>query len=263
MPAVLSKRTADWLRSAMARDSSRGFRPRRIAYPGSFVQGMQWRISATPIAPAPEQEGEGDEPALGRVAIHVDGGLVAWGGCITYINAGADLGEFGPGDSGRIVWASAAPPVALVNDPRWPTGGAPDCECRDCDCRDATGNPSAGGGDSGVLLIVEDDWIPDGEITDCREIGSFEISDTGAASITQLQRDTIVVIAIADRDHSNDTKPEEVPPCGHPLNNQSDQHPLSHGSGWSGGGGGVEHPLDHPGDGGYTPLCDDDPTAAA
>lgn len=34
MPAVLSKRTADWLRSAMARDSARGFRPRRIAYAG-------------------------------------------------------------------------------------------------------------------------------------------------------------------------------------------------------------------------------------
>lgn len=42
----------------------------------------------------------------------------------------------------------------------------------------------------------------------------------------------------------NYTKP---PPCGNPLNEESDYHPLNVDSDY--------HPLDHEGDGGYTPLC--------
>ena len=62
---------------------------RRIARSLS-APGMQWRITA--------KRGEG-----GSVAVRVAGGLVAWGGCITYSHPGADLGEFAPGSYARIV----------------------------------------------------------------------------------------------------------------------------------------------------------------
>lgn len=57
MPAVLSKRTADWLRSAMARDSARGFRPRRLVYASSKdVMPFDCRVSI--VYP----NGEEDDP---------------------------------------------------------------------------------------------------------------------------------------------------------------------------------------------------------
>lgn len=206
------------------------------------IHGMQWRITAKKVE--------------GGVAVSVGAGLVAWGGGITYINNGADLGELAPGEEARVVWITSAPPIALVNDPRWPKGDAPDCGCRDCDCRDETGDPSAGGGDSGALLLVAPDWTPPDGFTDAREIGTVSVSETGRATVGQLQRDTIVARAIVGRDPDAVDPPEEVPPCGHPLNNEgaNDTNPI-----WSGntaGGGG--HPLDSPGDGGYTPLCADD-----
>ena len=77
--------------------------------------------------------------------------------------------------------------------------------------------------------------------------------------MTQLQRDTIVARAIPGRDHSDDPKPDEVPPCGHPLNQIGDTHPFDVGN--TAGGGG--HPLDEPGEGGFTPLCADDKALAS
>lgn len=249
MPAVLSKRTADWLRSAMARDSSRGFRPRRIAYPGSFVQGMQWRISAT-------QSAASDETSF---LFSVGPGVVAWGAGVNYSHPGEEnLGALSAGQAARIVWVTSAAPIPLVHDPRWPTGNAPDCGCRDCDCRDAEGDGAGSGGDSGALLFVSPDWTAPEGATDVREIGYVEVSDSGAVAVNQIQRDTIVARAIVGRTDPGGDKPDEVPPCGHPLNGQDDSHPISVGPIASGG-----HSLDEPGDGGFTPACADSDTAAA
>jgi len=251
MPAVLSKRTADWLRSAMARDSSRGFRPRRIAYPGSFVQGMQWRISAT-------QSASSDEPSF---FFCVGPGVVAWGAGVNYSHPGEEnLGALSAGQAARIVWVTSAAPIPLVHDPRWPAGNAPDCGCRDCDCRDAEGDGAGSGGDSGALLFVPPDWTAPEGATDVREIGYVEVSDSGAVAVNQIQRDTIVARAIVGRTDPGGDQPEEVPPCGHPLNSQPDSHGGSeHYSTLNGGG----HRLDYPGDGGFSPLCADSDTAAA
>lgn len=219
------------------------------------AQGMQWRITA--------KKGEG-----GNVVVHVGAGLVAWGGGITYINNGADLGELAAGASARVVWATDANPVPLVRDPRWPAGDAPTCECCGCEgeggggnCHRDTGDPSGTGGDSGALLLVADDWSPGSNVTDYREIGRIDVSDAGVASIAQLQRDTIVALSIPGRDHSEDPTPDETPPCGHPLNLDDGEHPF--GRGWRSWDGGGAHPLDLPGPGGFTPLCADDKTKSA
>ncbi len=91
-----------------------------------------------------------------------------------------------------------------------------------------------------------------------REIGSVEVSGSGAVAISQLQRDTIVARAIVGRDDPGGDEPDETPPCGHPLNDQNDSHPLDNVN-CAGGGG---HPLDSPGDGGYTPACADGKNAS-
>ena len=223
--------------------------PRRLsrrAVRQIFVQGMQWRITA-----------KKDES--GSFIVSVGPGIVAWGAGVNFSNPGEEnLGALSAGESGRIVWVTSAAPLPLVHDPRWPTGNAPDCGCRDCDCRDAEGDGAGSGGDSGALLLVPPDWSAPEGATDVREIGYVEVADSGAVAVNQIQRDTIVARAIVGRTDPGGDKPDEVPPCGHPLNGQDDSHPISVGPIASGG-----HSLDEPGDGGFTPACADSDTAAA
>ncbi len=216
--------------------------PRRVLpIPGRamILQQMQWRISA--IA---KDSG---------VVVSVGPGIVAWGGGVNCLHPGEpELGPVSPGSSVRIVWTTAAPPLPLVHDPRWPTGGAPGCECPDCTCPAAEGDGSASGGDSGALLLVDDSWtMPEGT-TDVREIGRVTVPDEGAPTIEQLQRDTIVALAIVGRAAGGDD-PEDVPPCGNPLNGDGDYNPLD--MPYDTGRGESGNPLDDEGDGGYTPSC--------
>lgn len=258
---VLSERAATALRALIAPGSGYGSRQRRILSVASFAAGMQWRIT-TAAAPAPEPA-EGEEPQPPSVAVSVGAGIVAWGAGVNYANPGSDpLGTIAAGESARVVWRTTAAPLPLVHDPRWPTGNAPECADPDCDCPSREGDPDGEGGDAGELLLVPPDWIaPDGT-TDCREIGLVEVSASGVATVTQIQRDTIVARAIVGRNPGGENPDEKTPNCGNPLNDDDDYNPLDHTSSgaWSGGGGGVgvdRNPLDDPGAGGYTPTCRD------
>ena len=250
---VLSERAAAALRNLIAPGSGYGSRARRISDVGQSV-GMQWRIYTART----ETQGEGEDTPTVSVSVSVGPGIVAWGAGVNFANEGADpLGTLAPGATARVVWRTTAAPIPLVHDPRWPTGGAPECEDQECNCPEREGDPDGTGGDSGELLLVPLDWIaPDGT-TDCREIGLVEVSASGAAIVTQIQRDTIVARAIVGRVPGGE-EPDDAPPCGNPLNSNSDYNPLDDPawSGGGGGGGGVErNPLDDPGDGGYTPTC--------
>lgn len=240
MPSYLvSEPTARLLRSLTAPRGGVELVPRPVRLGGaSAPAACQWRLSAT----------RGDDGAT----ITVGPGLVAWGGGVNYANPGAELGPAAPGDY-RVVWTTAAQPVPLVHDPRWPTGDAPGCECSDCTCPAAEGDGSASGGDSGALLLVDDSWtMPEGT-TDVREIGRISIPAEGAPTIEQLQRDTIVALAIVGRTAGGD-EPEEPPPCGNPLNGDGgDYNPLDFP--YDTGRGEAGNPLDDAGDGGYTPSC--------
>lgn len=220
--------------------------PRRLsrrAVRQIFVQGMQWRITA-----------KKDES--GSFVVSVGPGIVAWGAGVNYSHPGEEnLGALSAGQSARIVWVTSAAPLPLVHDPRWPTGNAPECGCEGCHCLTNRGDAAGTGGDAGELLLVDDGWTaPDGT-TDVREIGSVEISDAGSASISQLQRDTIVARAIVGRTDAGGDNPEDVPTCGNPLNEVSDYNPLDFGRQPDGDGDDDSNPLDHDGDGGYTPTC--------
>lgn len=258
MRYLLSESSAAIVRGLASRRGGVAFEARRIASPPGGGQGMQWRIATT----RSEAQGESAEPTV-SVAVSVGPGVVAWGAGISYANPGADpLGTLAPGESARVVWRTTAPPIPLVHDPRWPSGGAPDCADPDCNCPEREGDPGGTGGDSGELLLVPLDWIaPDGT-TDCREIGLVEVSDAGAATISQIQRDTIVALAIVGRTDPGGDDPEQAPPCGNPLNAESDYNPLDFPPGQGGGEGGSDNPLDNPGEGGYTPSCADDFSAA-
>lgn len=254
---VLSERAANAVRALIAPGSGYGSRARLISNIGANVQGCQWRITS-----APAEVAEGEPQA---VSVSVGPGIVAWGAGVNYANPGAqNLGTLSPGSSARVVWLTAAPPLPLVHDPRWPTGDAPECSDPECDCPEREGDPAGEGGDAGALLLVPDDWTaPDGT-TDVREIGTVAVSDAGGVSIAQLQRDTIVARAIVDRKPGGEDPEDKAPNCGNPLNDENDYNPLDHGgddgSSWSGGGGGAgvtRNPLDDPGEGGYTPTCRD------
>ena len=263
---VLSERAAAALRNLIAPGSGYGSRARRISDVGQSV-GMQWRISTART----ETQVEGEETPTVSVEVSVGPGIVAWGAGVNYANEGADqLGALAPGASARVVWRTTAAPIPLVHDPRWPTGDAPPCSDPDCDCPSREGDPAGRGGDAGELLIVPPDWIaPDGT-TDCREIGLVEVSDSGVATVTQIQRDTIVARAIVGRAPGEDgggggeNPATRDPPCGNPLNAEPDYNPLDHVDDRpesedpeQGGGGGSGNPLDDPGEGGYTPTCKD------
>lgn len=242
--AYLSQDNGDAL---VARDPRRI--SRRLAGRAVFVQGMQWRITARK-----------DED--GPIVVAVGPGIVAWGAGVNYAHSGdPELGTIQAGSSARVVWVTSAAPLPLVHDPRWPKGDAPDCGCAECDCPDREGDPDSDGGDSGELLLVPTGWTAPTGATDVREIGAVSVSDSGVVTISQLQRDTIVARAVVGRAPGGE-KPDETPPCGHPLNGDaatSGEHPLSRGwRAWDGG----RHPLDDPGDGGYTPLCADSSAAS-
>ena len=261
MRYLLSESSAAILRALGADRGGVSFSDRRIAPPGALAAGCQWRITASAAEAA-----EGDPPA---VSVSVGPGVVAWGAGVNYANPGArDIGALSPGSSARVVWLTAASPLPLVHDPRWPTGDAPECSDTECDCPEREGDPAGEGGDAGALLLVPDDWTaPDGT-TDVREIGTVAVSDAGGVSIAQLQRDTIVARAIVGRKPGGEDPEDKVPDCGNPLNDDDDYNPLDHTSGgaWSGGGGGVgvdRNPLDDPGLGGYTPTCRDNIVNAA
>jgi hypothetical protein len=245
---LLSESSAAILRALGADHGGVSFLERRIAPPGALAAGCQWKITASAV-----------ENGDGSVLVSVGPGLVAWGAGVNYSNPGeAGLGPLQPGSSARVVWVTAAPPLPLVNEPRWPTGNAPECGCEGCHCLTKKGDAAGTGGDSGALLLVAPSWSAPTGTTDVREIGAVAVSAAGGVSIYQLQRDTIVARAIVGRKDGGGDEPDETPPCGHPLNAQDDSHPFDVGN--TAGGGG--HPLDSPGEGGYTPECADNKNAA-
>ena len=250
MRYLLSESSAAILRAIGADRGGVSFADRRIAPPGALMAGgWQWRISAAAV--------EGGD---GAVLVSVGPGLVAWGAGINYSHPGEEgLGPLESGSSARVVWLTAAPPLPLVYDPRWPTGNAPKCSDRECDCPEREGDPDGTGGDSGALLLVPLDWTAPNGTTDVRDIGVVSVSDAGGVSIRQLQRDTIVARAIVGRVPGGGDPEEETPTCGNPLNDSSDYNPLDHVPIASGD----RNPLDDPGPGGYTPTCRDEKAQAA
>lgn len=274
MRYLVSESSAAILRALGAARGGVSFADRRIAPPSSISGGHQWRISAS--AETTPAEGEGEEPTV-RVLVSVGPGIVAWGAGINYANPGAEgLGPLAPGESARVVWATGAAPLPLVHDPRWPTGDAPPCSDPDCDCPSREGDPAGRGGDAGALLLVDDDWTAPEGTTDVREIGAVAVSSSGAVTISQLQRDTIVARAIVGRAAGDEgggggeDPATRDPPCGNPLNAEPDYNPLDHVDDRhegedpeQGGGGGSGNPLDDAGEGGYTPTCSDLSSSAA
>jgi len=251
MRYLLSESSAAIVRELASRRGGVAFASRRIASPpGSPQGGGQWRIETY------------SDPDGGGVAVRVGAGLVAWGAGVTYSNPGADqLGILASGESARVVWITAAPPIPLVHDPRWPTGGAPECSDPDCDCPEREGDPNGTGGDSGALLLVEDGWTAPEGTTDAREIGRVEVSEAGGVVVEWLQRDTIVARAIVGRRDPGGDEPEDGPPCGNPLNGENDYNPLDDPRRGYIDPGLSDNPLDNPGEGGYTPTCSDDASA--
>lgn len=248
MRYLLSESSAAILRALGADRGGVSFAERRIAPPGALAAGCQWKITAAAV-----------EDGAGAVLVSVGPGLVAWGAGVNFSNPGAEkLGPLQPGSSARVVWITAAPPLPLVHDPRWPTGNAPDCSDEECDCPKREGDAGGAGGDSGAILLVAPSWTAPAGTTDVREIGAVAVSAAGGVSIYQLQRDAIVARAIVGRKNGGGEEPDETPPCGHPLNDQDDSHPFDVGN--TAGGG--DHPLESPGDGGYTPACADGKNAA-
>ena len=246
MRYILSEQSAAILRALGAGRGGVTFEDRRIAPPGALSAGGQWKITAA-------------ADGAGAVVVAVGPGLVAWGAGVNYANPGDVVGTLAPGSSARVVWLTAAPPIALVHDPRWPTGNAPRCSDRECDCPSKEGDPNAHGGDSGALLLVSPGWTAPAGTTDEREIGTVAVSASGGVSISQIQRDTIVARAIVGRRDPGGDEPEETPPCGNPLNDAGDDtNPLDRPGGSDSATG---NPLDVEGEGGYTPLCSDDEAA--
>lgn len=78
--------------------------------------------------------------------------------------------------------------------------------------------------------------------------------ETGAVAVRQRHVDTVFFLAPTD---AEDAPPDQADECGNPLNGvDDDSHPLNgQGHADGGGGGRDENPLDHEGEGGYTPTC--------
>ncbi len=258
MRYLLSEQSAAILRALGAGRGGVTFAERRIAPPGALSAGCQWKITAAAV-----EDGEG------AVTVSVGPGLVAWGAGVNFANPGGAVGTLEPGQSARVVWATEAPPIPLVHDPRWPEGNAPQCPAEGCDCPQREGDPFGDGGDAGTLLLVDEDWTAPEGTTDVREIGAVSVSGAGGVSIRQHQRDTIVARAIVGRGVPAGDEPDLVDPtCGNPLNSEGsdDTNPLdlqSRGSAYGSAGGAGDNPLDNEGKGGYTPSCKDAAEAAA
>lgn len=117
----------------------------------------------------------------------------------------------------------------------------------------------AGGSGVGEIVFVEGDAPADGEYDVV--LAEVEIAESGAPSITQRQIDTIFFTAPSDAEPDSggddDSGDSDAPPCGNPLNGGgagADENPLDdHGPDDQSGHDPDDNPLDHEGDGGFTP----------
>lgn len=128
-----------------------------------------------------------------------------------------------------------------------------------------------GGGTCDVKFVLPGEAAPaSGDVTFAARIIDPE---TGARSLAWLKLG--VAPGEEDGEGGDDGPAEEPPPCGNPLNgpetdptpeSESDtviadrDPPLDDGDPTPGDGGKTDNPLDHPGDGGYTPACGGEPT---
>ncbi len=254
-PYLVSEPTAQWLRSEMSPGNTRSRKRQSHHAGGVFDLWHPWKIT---VAPDPEEEGS--------FKVSVAKGEVSWGGGENATWPGAEIGSVAEGETRLVVWSTKVSAVPLYNDPRWPTGqGVPKCKAEDCDCRKQHGDPNAGAASPGSVTLEEEGFErPDGA-TDCRIVGSVSV-ENGAPTIYQALWSSITVRAIVrDGEEGGEDPEQEPPPCGNPLNREgeNDSNPVGGGGGGGGGGGSStpgaddreRHPLDYPGDGGYTPTC--------
>jgi len=257
MPSLLGDKAAQWLRERMDSGDWKTV-PRRLRQTGAQTFLHPWKIT---VAPDPEEEG--------AFRVSVRAGEVSWGGGLNAIWPGGEIGTIREGENRLVVWHTKTAAVPLFNDPRFPDGkGIPECKCEDCDCRDLHGDPDAGSASAGEVTLEEEGWERPEGATDCRIVGAVSI-DNGSASVRQELLSAITVRAIIrDGEEPGEDPEKDPPPCGNPLNKEGrdDTNPVGGGGGGGGGSGGEgsppedreRHPLDYPGDGGYTPTCKDE-----
>lgn len=274
MPYLVSNDTADWIRRQKTAPGDMRFRPRLARPSAADAQPgpPQWRVAAIPLAVGFE--------------IRVSPGLLAWGGGhnVTWPADGASvplrdswtsIGEIEDGTK-WIVWSTRSPPCPTTHDTRWPLGDGPKAHATgtvggesvslESDITDLEGDPDAFSADAGAVTLEDPDFARPPGVTDWRLVAVVTVA-RDRARVTQLLSDTITVNAIVRPGEEEDTEPsddeerqsDDIPPCGNPLNGPGRPNPLD--------GGGSAHPedghdqddnpLDHEGDGGYTPKCDE------
>lgn len=246
MAYLIGPKTAEFLRDAMRQGmdlrSRRRQAPRAIGGEGMAPVAPQWRVWHGVESPEPEPGGEPPEPVY---TLHCAGGTV-W--LFSAELEPAESGSSGDRNTTYTLLRTAREVAVAQADLGEAATGAVVLRI-------------AADGSCAIALAADGETPPDGASDVV--LANVTVGESGAPAIAQRQTDTVFFSLPSgpEPEPDPDEPPADAPPCGNPINEGGViENPLDGGGGddGEGSGGGDEdpdrNPLDHPGDGGYTPY---------